>query len=134
MAGFLDKAKQVAQQALDEAKKGVETGQAKLDEAQAKREASKLLAALGAAFYAEQRSGGSRADVDTALQGGRPVRHRERHRWLPRRRGGGSLSPGAAPAPTPPPAPSPPPAAPSAPPADPPAAGGSAYDVPPPGA
>lgn len=68
MAGFLDKAKQVAQQALDEAKKGVETGQAKLDEAQAKREAGKRLAALGAAFYAEQRSGGPRSDVDAALR------------------------------------------------------------------
>ncbi len=68
MAGFLDKAKQVAQQAIDEAKKGVEQGQQKLDEAGAKREASKLLAALGAAFYAEQRAGGNRADVDAALQ------------------------------------------------------------------
>ncbi len=67
MAGFFDKAKQVAQQAIDEAKKGVEQGQQKLDEASAKREASKLLAALGAAFYAEQRSGGNRADVDAAL-------------------------------------------------------------------
>jgi len=67
MAGFLDKAKQVAQQAIDEAKKGVEQGQQKLDEASAKREASKLLAALGAAFYAEQRSGGNRADVEAAL-------------------------------------------------------------------
>ena len=67
MAGFLYKAKQVAQQAIDEAKKGVEQGQQKLDEASAKREASKLLAALGAAFYAEQRSGGNRADVDAAL-------------------------------------------------------------------
>ena len=67
MAGFFDKAKQVAQQAIDEAKKGVEQGQQKLDEASAKREASKLLAALGAAFYAEQRSGGNRSDVDAAL-------------------------------------------------------------------
>jgi hypothetical protein len=67
MASFFDKAKDVAQQALDEAKKGVEQGQAKLDEATARREATHLLAALGAAFYAEQRSGGSRADVDAAL-------------------------------------------------------------------
>jgi hypothetical protein len=67
MAGFFDKAKQVAQQALDEAKKGVEQGQAKLDEASAKREATRLLAILGAAFYTEQRAGGSRADVDAAL-------------------------------------------------------------------
>jgi hypothetical protein len=64
---FLDKAKQVAQQALDEAKKGVDAGQAKLDEVQAKREAERLLAALGAAFYAEQRADGSRNDVDAAL-------------------------------------------------------------------
>ena len=68
MAGFLDKAKQVAQQALDEAKKGVETGQAKLDEATAKREAGKLLAVLGAAVYAEQRSGGAHSDVESAMQ------------------------------------------------------------------
>jgi hypothetical protein len=67
MAGFLDKAKAVAQQALDEAKKGVETGQAKLDDVQAKREAGKVLTALGAAFYAEQRLSGPRADVDEAL-------------------------------------------------------------------
>ena len=67
MAGFLDKAKQAAQQALDEAKKGIDTGQAKLDEVQAKRESERLLAALGAAFYAEQRHGGSRDDVNTAM-------------------------------------------------------------------
>ncbi len=67
MAGFLDKAKAVAQQALDEAKKGVETGQAKLDDVQAKREAGKVLTTLGAAFYAEQRLGGPRGDVDQAL-------------------------------------------------------------------
>ena len=67
MSAFFDKAKQVAQQAIDEAKKGVEQGQAKLDEASAKREATKLLAALGAAFYAEQRTGGNRTDVDAAL-------------------------------------------------------------------
>ena len=67
MSAFFDKAKQVAQQAIDEAKKGVEQGQAKLDEASAKREATKLLAALGAAFYAEQRTGGDRTDVDAAL-------------------------------------------------------------------
>ena len=56
---FLDKAKQAAQQALDEAKKGIDSGQAKLDEVQAKRESERLLAALGAAFFAEQRHGGS---------------------------------------------------------------------------
>ena len=68
MSAFFDKAKQVAQQAIDEAKKGVEQGQAKLDEASSKREATRLLSALGAAFYAEQRTGGDRAEVDAALQ------------------------------------------------------------------
>jgi hypothetical protein len=67
MAEFLDKAKAVAQQALDEAKKVVDTGQAKLDDVQAKREAGKVLTALGAAFYAEQRSGAPRSAVDEAL-------------------------------------------------------------------
>jgi hypothetical protein len=131
MAGFLDKAKQVAQQALDEAKKGVETGQAKLDEAQAKREAGKLLAALGAAFYAEQRSGGSRADVDTALQAVDQFVTENGTDGFPEAED--DAPPAPPPAPTPPPAPAPPPAAPSAPPVDPPVAGGSAYDVPPPG-
>ena len=92
---------------------------------------SKLLAALGAAFYAEQRSGGSRADVDTALKAvdqfvtengtdGFPGAEEERSR-SPAADAGTDASP----------SPPPPPAAPSAPPADPPAAGGSAYDVPP---
>lgn len=67
MAGFLDKAKQAAQQALDEAKKGIDSGQAKLDEVQAKRESERLLAALGATFYAEQRHGGSRDAVNAAM-------------------------------------------------------------------
>ena len=67
MAGFLDKAKQAAQQALDEAKKGIDTGQAKLDEVQAKRESERLLTALGATFYAEQRQGGARDAVNAAM-------------------------------------------------------------------
>lgn len=67
MAGFLDKAKQAAQSALDEAKKGIDSGQSKLDEVQAKRESDRLLAALGAAFYAEHRQGGSREAVNAAL-------------------------------------------------------------------
>jgi hypothetical protein len=118
MAGFLDKAKAVAQQALDEAKKGVETGQAKLDDVQAKREAAKLLAALGAAFYAEQRSGGARADVDEALKAV--------DQYVEVNGTAGFPSDEEAPPPPPPPAPTPPPAPPT-----PPAAGGSAYDVPP---
>lgn len=131
MAGFLDKAKAVAQQALDEAKKGVETGQSKLDDAQAKREAGKLLAVLGAAYYAEQRSGGSRADVDEALQYVDGYVATNGTIGFP-----SDEEPVAAPppAPGPPPAPTPPPAPPPAPPAQPtpPAsAGGSSYDMPP---
>ena len=67
MAGFLDKAKQAAQQALDEAKKGIDTGQAKLDEHQAKRETDRLLAEVGAAVYAQHRQGGSTEAVTAAL-------------------------------------------------------------------
>ena len=67
MAGFLDKAKQAAQQALDEAKKGIDTGQAKLDEHQAKRETERLLSEVGAAVYAQQRQGGSPEAVTAAL-------------------------------------------------------------------
>jgi hypothetical protein len=125
MAGFLDKAKQVAQQALDEAKKGVETGQAKLDEAQAKKEASRVLAALGAAFYAEQRTGGQRSDVDAALTAVDEYVTVNGTSGFP-------TDEESAPPPPPPPAPMPtPPPAPPAPPAPPPAAGGSAYDLPP---
>jgi len=65
---FFDKAKNVAQQALDEARKGIDEGQNKLDELQTKKQTEKLLVSLGAALYAEQRSGGSRADVDAALR------------------------------------------------------------------
>ncbi len=126
MAGFLDKAKQVAQQALDEAKKGVETGQAKLDEAQAKKEASRVLAALGAAFYAEQRTGGQRSDVDAALKTVDEYVTVNGTSGFP-------SDEEMAPPPPPAPMPTPPPASPEppAPPAPPPAAGGSAYDLPP---
>jgi hypothetical protein len=131
MAGFLDKAKAVAQQALDEAKKGVEQGQAKLDEASAKREASRLLATLGAAFYAEQRSGGPRSDVDTALQAVDQFVSVNGTAGFPDAEPSAAAPPAPAPAATPPTTITPPPASPPAPPAGS-APGGSAYDVPPP--
>jgi hypothetical protein len=133
MAGFLDKAKQVAQQALDEAKKGVETGQAKLDEVQAKKEASRVLAALGAAFYAEQRSGGPRSDVDTALQAVDQFVAENGTAGFPTEEESAPPPPPSAPPPSAPlPAPSPtPPPAPPAPPTPPSSGGGSAYDLPP---
>lgn len=66
--GFLDKAKEAAQQATAKAQQGMAQGQAKLGEVQAKRAADGLLRDLGAAFYAEQRQGGSSESVVTALR------------------------------------------------------------------
>jgi len=63
--GLLDKAKAQAQQAVAKAHQGVAQGQAKLDTMQAKKHGDALLRDLGAAYYAQQRSGGS-ADAVTA--------------------------------------------------------------------
>ncbi|MCZ3389469.1 MAG: hypothetical protein LH645_10220 [Actinomycetia bacterium] len=128
MAGFLNKAKAVAQQALDEAKKGVETGQTKLDEAQAKREAAKLLAILGAAFYADQRAGGPRTDVDDALSAVDQYVAVNGTTGFPTEEE--SAPPPMPPPPAPTPAPTPPPV-PPAPPGPPAQGGGTSYDMPP---
>lgn len=66
--GFLDKARDAAQQAATKAQQGMAQGQAKLGEVQAKRAADGLLRDLGAAFYAEQRQGGSSEAVVSALR------------------------------------------------------------------
>ena len=65
--GFMDKAREAAQQATAKAQQGLAQGQAKLDEVQTARAADGLLRDLGAAFYAEQRSGGSHEAVAAAL-------------------------------------------------------------------
>jgi len=65
--GFMDKAREAAQQATAKAQQGLAQGQAKLDEVQTSRAADGLLRDVGAAFYAEQRSGGSHEAVVTAL-------------------------------------------------------------------
>ena len=65
--GFMDKAREAAQQATAKAQQGLAQGQAKLDEVQTTRAADGLLRDLGAAFYAEQRSGGSHEAVAAAL-------------------------------------------------------------------
>jgi hypothetical protein len=65
--GFLDKAKVAAQQAAQKAQQGVQQGQAKIDAMQAKKRADALLRDLGAAYYAEQRSGGDHDAVERAL-------------------------------------------------------------------
>ncbi len=67
MAGFLDKAKAAAQQAVREAQGALDKGQQSIDEMQVKRSAAKLLEQLGRAFYAEQRFGADRAEVAAAL-------------------------------------------------------------------
>jgi hypothetical protein len=66
--GFLDKARDAAQQAATKAQQGMAQGQAKLGEVQAKRASDALLRDLGAAFYAEQRQGGSSEAVVSALR------------------------------------------------------------------
>ena len=65
--GFMDKAREAAQQATTKAQQGLAQGQAKIDEVQTSRAADGLLRDLGAAFYAEQRSGGSHEAVVAAL-------------------------------------------------------------------
>lgn len=65
--GFMDKVKAQAEQALSMAQQGVAQGQEKLDSLQTKRSADGLLRDLGAAFYAQQRTGGSGDAVQTAL-------------------------------------------------------------------
>ena len=65
--GFMDKAREAAQQATAKAQQGLAQGQAKLDEVQTTRAADGLLRDLGAAFYAEQRSGGAHEAVVAAL-------------------------------------------------------------------
>ena len=65
--GFLDKAREAAQQAATKAQQGVAQGQAKLDEVQTARAWDKLLRDLGTSYYAEQRSGGPHQAVVAAL-------------------------------------------------------------------
>lgn len=66
--GFLDKARDAAQQAATKAQQGMAQGQAKLGEVQSKRASDGLLRDLGAAFYSEQRQGGSSEAVVGALR------------------------------------------------------------------
>jgi hypothetical protein len=65
--GFMDKVKAQAEVAVAKAQQGVAQGQAKIEDIQGKRAADALLLTLGHAFYAEQRTGGSKDDVVAAL-------------------------------------------------------------------
>jgi len=60
MAGFMDRAKEQAQNALSQ-------GREKVEEVQAQRAGHDLLRKLGRVYYAEQRESGSPADVQEAL-------------------------------------------------------------------
>ncbi|WP_411141069.1 hypothetical protein [Streptomyces sp. x-80] len=61
MAGFLDRAKEQAQNALEQ-------GKQKVDEVQQQRAGNDLLKKLGAAYYAERRGSGSPDATQSALQ------------------------------------------------------------------
>lgn len=65
--GFMDKARDAAQQATAKGKLGLAQGQAKIDEVQTARAADGLMRRLGEAYYAEQRSSGSHHAVVAAL-------------------------------------------------------------------
>lgn len=65
--GIMDKVKAQAEQAMAKAQQGVAQGQEKLDTMQAKRAADRLLRDLGAAVYAQRRTGGTDAPIETAL-------------------------------------------------------------------
>ena len=65
--GLLDKVKAQAEQVAQKAQQGVSQGQAKLDAMQAKKQHDGLLRDLGAAYYAQQRSGGPETAVTDAL-------------------------------------------------------------------
>jgi hypothetical protein len=60
MSGFLDRAKEQAQSALNQ-------GREKVEEVQAQRAGNDLLRKVGRAYYAEQRQSGSAADVQEAM-------------------------------------------------------------------
>lgn len=64
---FVDKVRDSAQQAVQQAQDGMAQGQAKLDAYQLRRQADRLLRDLGAAYYAQVRRGGDSQAVTVAL-------------------------------------------------------------------
>lgn len=64
---FMDKVKAQAEQAVSKGQDAVAQGQTKLNEMQAAKAHDALLRELGAAYYAQQRSGGSADAVTKAL-------------------------------------------------------------------
>ena len=121
--GLLDKVKATAATATEAAKDAAAKGQAKLDEAQAKKAADGMLRDLGAAFYAIKTGRATpttEADIDrlvAALQD-----HESNHGTLTLAPESAAAAPTAAPADAPPPPPPPQAADPASPPPPPPAA------------
>jgi hypothetical protein len=115
--GLLDKVKAQATAATEMAKDAAAKGQAKLDEAQAKKAADGMLRDLGAAFYATKTgraTPSTEADIDrlvAALQD-----HESKHGTMTLAPQSAAAAPTAAPADAPPPPPSPQAADPSSPP------------------
>ena len=110
--GLLDKVKAQATAATEMAKDAAAKGQAKMNDAQAKKAADGMLRDLGAAFYATKTGRSTPttdADIDAAGDGaaGTRVRARPDHPGARVRRGRPDGDPGrrrlAAPAPPPPP-------------------------------
>jgi hypothetical protein len=66
--GLMDKVKAQAEQAVAKGQQAMAQGQAKVEELQAKRQADALLRDLGAAYHAQQRSGGPVEAVNEALE------------------------------------------------------------------
>ena len=64
---LLDKAREAAQHAVASAQDALASAQDKLAEMSRESQQRDLLAGLGSAFYAEQRTGGGRGAVDAAL-------------------------------------------------------------------
>jgi hypothetical protein len=64
---ILDKAKTTASRALDQAKRGVGAGRARMDETRARRQHRKLLQQVGEACYAEHTGEGAHEAVVRAL-------------------------------------------------------------------
>jgi len=121
--GLLDKVKATAATATEAAKDAAAKGQAKLDEAQAKKAADGMLRDLGAAFYATKTGRATpttEADIErlvAALQD-----HESNHGTLTLAPESAAAAPTAAPADAPAPPPPPRAADPASPPPPPPAA------------
>jgi hypothetical protein len=96
--GFMDKAKEAAQQAKQKGQQMAAQGQAKVQTIQQSRSEAELFRTLGEAYYNEQRHGGDHEAVGAAL-----AALDEHHASAPSPAPGPSAE-GAAPAPTTPPA------------------------------